>query len=69
MVLHILVGIYANAYYRKREMKIIAQTTQMTQWEAVQYIKKHGGTNVLAIFVSMLIMIFLAAAVIAVMGL
>lgn len=67
--MHILVGIYANAYHRKREMKIIAQTTQMTQWEAVQYIKKYGGTNVLGIFVSMLIMIFLAAAVIAVMGL
>lgn len=64
LVLHILVGIYANSYYRNKEKKIIAQIPQMTQWEAVQYIKKHGGTNVLGIFVTLLITIFLAAAVI-----
>nr|WP_314461306.1 DUF2628 domain-containing protein [uncultured Clostridium sp.] len=65
LVLHILVGIYANSYYRNKEKKIIAQTSQMTQWEAVQYIKKHGGTNVLGIFVTLLITVSLAAAVIA----
>lgn len=65
LVLHILVGIYANSYYRNKAKKIIAQTSQMTQWEAVQYIKRHGGTNVLSIFVTLLIAVSLAAAVIA----
>ncbi len=64
LVLHILVGIYANSYYRNKAKKTIAQTSQMTQWEAVQYIKRHGGTNVLSIFVTLLIVFSLAAAVI-----
>ncbi|MBE5994599.1 MAG: DUF2628 domain-containing protein [Paenibacillaceae bacterium] len=65
LIMHILVGIYANSYYRKMELKVLAQTTQLTEWEAIQYIKKHGGTNVLGIFVTFLIMAFLALIVVA----
>ncbi|WP_097002897.1 DUF2628 domain-containing protein [Lacrimispora amygdalina] len=65
LVLHILVGIFANSYYRNKAKKTIEQTSHMTQWEAVQYIKRHGGTNVLSIFVTLLIVVSLAVAVIA----
>lgn len=49
----------------KRELKVLAQTNQLTEWEAIQYIKKLGGTNVLGIFVALLITVFLAFAVFA----
>jgi len=63
LILHILVGVYANSYYRKKELKVLAQTPQLTEWEAIQYIKKHGGTNVLGIFIALLITVFLAFSV------
>lgn len=61
LILHILVGIYANSYYRKMELKVLAQTSQLTEWEATQYIKKHGGTNVLGIFIALMIEVLLAS--------
>ncbi len=61
LILHILVGIYANSYYRKIELKVLAQTPQLTEWEATQYIKKHGGTNVLGIFIALIIEVIIAS--------
>ncbi|NNJ31066.1 DUF2628 domain-containing protein [Lacrimispora defluvii] len=61
LILHILVGIYANSYYRKMELRVLAQTSQLTEWEATQYIKKHGGTNVLGIFIALIIEVILAS--------
>lgn len=61
LILHILVGIYANSYYRKIELKVLAQPPQLTEWEATQYIKKHGGTNVLGIFIALIIEVIIAS--------
>ena len=61
LILHILVGIYANSYYRKMELKVLSQTSQLTEWEATQYIKKHGGTNVLGIFIALIIVVLLVS--------
>lgn len=61
LILHILVGIYANSYYRKIELKVLAQTPQLTEWEATQYIEKHGGTNVLGIFIALIIEVIIAS--------
>ena len=33
----------------------------MTEWEATQYIKKHGGTNVLGIFIALIIEVIIAS--------
>ena len=65
LILRIVVGIYANSYYRKKGLKIIIQTSGMTDGEAGMYISKHGGTSVLSIFITILITVFLAIAVIA----
>ncbi|MDR0924996.1 MAG: DUF2628 domain-containing protein [Hungatella sp.] len=65
LIIRILVGIFANSYYRKKGMKIIVQTSGMTAGEAEQYISRHGGTSVLSIFVTILISVSLAIAVIA----
>lgn len=65
LILRIVVGIYANSYYRKKGMRIIIQTSGMTDGEAGLYISKHGGTSVLSIFITILITVFLAIAVIA----
>ena len=65
LILRILMGVYANSYYRKKGVKIIAQTSGMFRGEAEQYISKHGGTSVLAVFITILIVVFLFIAVIA----
>jgi len=65
LILRIVVGIYANSYYRKKGMRIITQTSGMTDGEAGLYISKHGGTSVLSIFITILITVSLAIAVIA----
>lgn len=64
LIIRILVGIFANSYYRKKGMKIIVQTSGMTAGEAEQYISRHGGTSVLSIFITILISVSLAIAVI-----
>ena len=65
LILHILMGVYANSYYRKKGKGIIAQTSGMLRGEAEQYISKHGGTSVLAVFITILIIVFLFSVVIA----
>lgn len=65
LILHIVVGIFANSYYRKKGLKIIVQTSGMTEGEAGQYISRHGGTSVLSIFITILITVFLSSAIIA----
>lgn len=65
LILHIVTGIFANSYYHKKWLKIVAKTSKMTESELKQYISKHSGTSILSIFITILVIIFLASAVIA----
>ncbi|MHC1747227.1 MAG: DUF2628 domain-containing protein [Cellulosilyticaceae bacterium] len=65
LILHIVSGIFTNSYYHKNWLKIVAKTSKMTESESEQYISKHGGTSVLNIFITILVTIFLASAIVA----
>ena len=64
LVLHIVVGIYANSYYRKKGLRIILPTSGITDGEAGVYINKHGGTSVLGLFIAIVINVFIVISVV-----
>lgn len=61
VVPRILVGIYGNSYYRKKGLKVIRETFEMTDEEARVHIKKHGGTSIPAIIVTIVILLSAAS--------
>ncbi|WP_333651498.1 hypothetical protein [Lacrimispora sp.] len=64
VLFHIFLGIYAESHYRKKGIKVIAETSNMTESDAKQYISKRGGTSTSGVIIAVFIVVLLAAAVI-----
>lgn len=59
LVIHIVVGIFANSLYRQKALRTVRQSLQMTQNEAELYLIKHGGTSIVGMVVAIVIVVFI----------